>query len=170
MLQGMTSASPPDLRMPSATASQASALRLEITTLAPSRASNSAEERPMPRLEPVTTATLPVRSNGVFFIFASLKLLFVIPGRDEVASPESILPATAFDNELQHGGYGFRARADARPGMTGTRGPLHQPAAVGDAAQVVVGVAEGVLDHSQPLEVVADFGLHGHADAAMEAK
>src|SRR6201996_8496625 len=73
MLHGMTWASPPNLMMPSATASQASALRLEITTLAPSLASSSAEERPMPRLEPVMTATLPVRSNGVFFIFFSLK-------------------------------------------------------------------------------------------------
>src|SRR5882757_1322298 len=68
MLQGMTWASPPDLLMPSATSLQASALRLEITTLAPSFASSSAEERPMPRLEPVMTATWPVRSNGVFFI------------------------------------------------------------------------------------------------------
>jgi hypothetical protein len=42
-------------------------LRLEITTLAPSFASSSAEARPMPRLEPVMTATRPVRSNGVFF-------------------------------------------------------------------------------------------------------
>src|SRR5882757_3958699 len=39
MLQGITWASPPALRMPSAAASQASALRLEITTLAPSLAS-----------------------------------------------------------------------------------------------------------------------------------
>src|SRR5512136_939183 len=68
MLQGMTMASPPDALMPSATSLQASALREEITTLAPSLASNSAEERPMPRLEPVTTATVPVRSNGVLFI------------------------------------------------------------------------------------------------------
>src|SRR5882672_11598736 len=68
MLQGMTWASPPALLMPSATTSQASALREEITTLAPSLASSSAEERPMPRLEPVTTATFPARSNGVFFI------------------------------------------------------------------------------------------------------
>src|SRR3954452_11899862 len=68
MLQAMTWASPPALRMPAATSSQASALRLEITTLAPSLASSSADERPMPRLEPVMTATLPVRSNGVFFI------------------------------------------------------------------------------------------------------
>src|SRR5882672_10766000 len=67
MLQAMTWASPPAFLMPSATASQASALRLEITTLAPSLASSSADERPMPRLEPVMTATLPVRSNGVPF-------------------------------------------------------------------------------------------------------
>src|ERR1700716_671077 len=67
MLQGMTWASPPAFLMPSATSLQASSLRLETTTLAPSFASSSAEERPMPRLEPVMTATLPVRSNGVFF-------------------------------------------------------------------------------------------------------
>src|SRR5438477_11407280 len=65
MLQAITWASPPALRIPPATSSQASALRLEITTLAPSFAKSSAEERPMPRLEPVITATLPVRSNGV---------------------------------------------------------------------------------------------------------
>src|SRR3954471_13810144 len=53
MLHGMTCALPPSARMPFATSSQASALRLEITTLAPSFASNSAEARPMPRLEPV---------------------------------------------------------------------------------------------------------------------
>src|SRR3954471_18228498 len=64
----MTVASPPAALMPSATSWHASALREETTTLAPSFASSSAEERPMPRLEPVTTATLPVRSNGVFFI------------------------------------------------------------------------------------------------------
>ena len=33
---------------------------------------------------------------------------------------------------------------------------------------MVVGVAEGHVDHGQPLEVVADLGLHGHADAAMQ--
>src|SRR6478752_163722 len=68
MLQGMTWASPPAFLMPSATSWQASALRLEITTFAPSFANSSADERPMPRLEPVMTATFPVRSNGVFFI------------------------------------------------------------------------------------------------------
>src|SRR3954452_17743324 len=68
ILQGMTIASPPAALMPSATSLQASALRLEITTFAPSLASSSAEERPMPRLGPVMTATFPVRSHGVFFI------------------------------------------------------------------------------------------------------
>ena len=43
--------------MPAATSSHGSALRLEITTLAPSAAMISAAERPMPLLEPVMTAT-----------------------------------------------------------------------------------------------------------------
>src|SRR6476646_4959268 len=90
MLQGMTWASPPAFLMPSATSWQASALRLETTTFAPSLASRSAEERPMPRLEPVMTATFPVRSNGVFFIVIGSLLLPVIPWRDEDANPESI--------------------------------------------------------------------------------
>src|ERR1700678_3319616 len=84
--------------MPCATSSQASALREEITTLAPSFASNSADERPMPRLEPVMTATWPVRSKGVDFmgvvlsrkLTSSLKPSF----RDapKGAGPESIAP------------------------------------------------------------------------------
>src|SRR3981081_3524396 len=45
---------------------------------------------------------------------------------------------------------------------------LNQPAAVGDAAEVIVGVAKTVFDHGQALEVVADLGFHGHADAAMQ--
>jgi hypothetical protein len=45
--------------MASATGSQASAVRLEITTFAPSRAMISAVARPMPRLDPVMTAILP---------------------------------------------------------------------------------------------------------------
>src|SRR6185437_1028845 len=107
MLQAITCASPPALRMPLATSSQASALREEITTLAPSFASSSAEERPMPRLEPVTTATCPVRSKGVDFMVwssalpeasrASLNTSFCAEGAD----PESI---------LRVGGYGFRGR------------------------------------------------------------
>src|ERR1700761_8297232 len=86
MLHGMTWASPPNLMMPSATASQASALRLEITTLAPSLAISSAEARPMPRLEPVMTATLPVRSNGGFFIVISFLGVIDVPRRSAATS------------------------------------------------------------------------------------
>src|SRR5476649_2935328 len=78
MLQAMTLAMPPLARMPAATGSHASALRLEITSLAPRPAMVSAIERPMPRLEPVTIATLPVRSNGVDMV--SLLLLNELPG------------------------------------------------------------------------------------------
>ena len=46
-----------------ATASQASCLRLEITTFAPCTAISSAIALPMPREEPVMTTTLPVMSN-----------------------------------------------------------------------------------------------------------
>jgi hypothetical protein len=60
----MTVASPPLFLMPAATSSQASALRLDTTTLAPSAAQCSAIERPMPRLEPVTMATLFSSPNG----------------------------------------------------------------------------------------------------------
>src|ERR1700709_2481802 len=78
MLQGMTWASPPACLMPSATSWQAWALRVEIPPLAPSFANSSAEERPMPRLEPVMTATLPVRSNGGFFILLFTPLDFLV--------------------------------------------------------------------------------------------
>src|SRR6266567_4124450 len=47
MLQGMTIASPPRLRIPAATSSQGSSLRLETTTLAPSEAIVDALERPI---------------------------------------------------------------------------------------------------------------------------
>src|SRR6516164_1513330 len=43
--------------------SQASAFLLEIDTFAPARASSSAIDLPMPRVEPVTRATFPLRSN-----------------------------------------------------------------------------------------------------------
>src|SRR6516162_10336443 len=55
-----------------------------------------------------------------------------------------------------------------RPRDSRNRAASHQPGALADAAEVVIRVAEGVLDHGQPLEVVADLGLHGHTDAAVE--
>src|SRR5580704_9539070 len=48
-----------------ATASQICCLRDEITTLAPCSAIRSAMARPIPREEPVITATFPVISNKV---------------------------------------------------------------------------------------------------------
>src|SRR3954470_8714345 len=64
MLQGMTVASPPSRLIAAAASSQASALRLETTTLAPSPAQHSAMARPMPRREPVMIATLLSSRNG----------------------------------------------------------------------------------------------------------
>ena len=61
---GITTALPPLARMPAATASQASGLRLEITTVAPCSAMRLAIARPIPLVEPVTMATFPVRSNS----------------------------------------------------------------------------------------------------------
>ena len=48
----------------SATSSHRSCLRLLTTTDAPASARPSAIARPMPLVEPVTTTTLPVRSNS----------------------------------------------------------------------------------------------------------
>src|SRR5258705_4063812 len=198
MLQGMTWASPPALRMPAATSSQASALRLEITTLAPSLASSSAEERPMPRLEPVMTATLPVRSNGLPFTartpFFVIRLLLSLrhgracPGHPRLSCCYTVktwMPGTrpgmttiVIPGHASSRGPGisrFRVRCFASPGNDGAKSAprndgsrLNQPAAAGDAAEVIVGVAEAVLDHGQPLEVVADPGFLRHADAAVE--
>ena len=57
--------------------SQISALRDEITTLAPAMARPSANARPMPIDEPVVSATFPVRSNrSVRFDIVKLSLLF----------------------------------------------------------------------------------------------
>jgi hypothetical protein len=60
----MTVAWPPALRISAAASSQAGALRDETTTLAPDSARCMAIDLPMPLLEPVTTATLPVRSKS----------------------------------------------------------------------------------------------------------
>jgi hypothetical protein len=52
-----------------------SSLRLAITTSAPAVANPSATARPMPRLPPVITATLPVRSNISAGVFISRRLV-----------------------------------------------------------------------------------------------
>jgi len=75
MLQGMTVAWPPALRISAAASSQTGALRLDTTTLAPCSARWSAIDLPMPLLEPVTTATLPVRSKSGDAIVVSSGIL-----------------------------------------------------------------------------------------------
>ena len=66
MLQGMATAvpSPWAALISAATLSQASALRLETTTLAPCSAMRLTMASPIPLVEPVTRATLPVRSKS----------------------------------------------------------------------------------------------------------
>src|SRR6516225_615844 len=70
MLAGIAAALPfPYLSLISlATCSQTSALREEITTLAPCSAILSAMARPIPRVEPVMTATFPFMSNKLMFL------------------------------------------------------------------------------------------------------
>ena len=70
MWQTIARASPPASVIRCATAAQASALRLETTTFAPRSANALAIASPIPRLAPVTTATLPFRSNMSVIRFA----------------------------------------------------------------------------------------------------
>src|SRR6185295_9399431 len=70
----MAVASNPSLLMAFAASSHLLALRLEITTFAPARASARAMASPIPLVEPVTIATLPVRSNSDCDIYEPLKV------------------------------------------------------------------------------------------------
>src|SRR5205814_10546290 len=74
--------------------------------------------------------------------------------RRETPHPPSML---RISGALSHKGRGGR-KIHRRRGRGHYRLALHQSAALGDAAQMIVGVAKGVLDHGQPLEVVADLG------------
>src|ERR1700727_2962667 len=60
---GFAASRPRARLMAAAVSAQASALRDETMTVAPCSASRSAMARPMPREEPVTIATRPLRSN-----------------------------------------------------------------------------------------------------------
>src|ERR1700759_2501610 len=84
MLAATAVASPPLALIPSTPPSPAGSLRLETTTFAPWAAICSQIERPMPRLPPVTTATLPVRSN----IIVSSPYFFLSPLRPWRPPPE----------------------------------------------------------------------------------
>src|SRR5271167_1103418 len=63
-VQAMAVPAPRAALIASAVALHAAILRLEITTLAPCSAIASAMARPIPREEPVMTATLPLKSNS----------------------------------------------------------------------------------------------------------
>lgn len=43
-----------------------------------------------------------------------------------------------------------------------------QRAALTHSAEVVIGIAKGILDHGEPLEIVPNLGFQGHTDAAMQ--
>src|SRR5687768_12442368 len=105
--------------MPAATSSQGPALRELITTLAPCSAMRSAMARPMPRDDPVITATLPVRSKSppaltlgasrTWLIGRPSKRLFKVAAICDAACPE-VKPAAApsrFKPEID-GGRGCR--------------------------------------------------------------
>src|SRR3954462_9861509 len=57
----------------------------------------------------------------------------------------------------------------ARSGLRGVlrlRSP-NNPAHAGERREMMVGVAEHLIDHGDALEIVTDLVLHRHADAAM---
>ena len=102
ILQATTSASPPRSRMPAATASHASAFRLLTTTRAPCSAMRSAMARPIPLLDPVMTATWPVRSNKRRHVRPPS--LFATQHRTRarsLAKPPGIPPVGRHEHDLQ---------------------------------------------------------------------
>ena len=72
MWQASASAEPPAATISSTTVWQSACLRLETTVCAPCAASSLAISAPMPRLAPVTTAILPLRSNRSGVVMAVL--------------------------------------------------------------------------------------------------
>src|SRR5687768_9343595 len=84
MLQGTTIASPPAFLISAAVSSHTGALRDDTTTLAPESARCRAIDLPMPLLEPVTTATLLVRSKSGEAIDVSSTRLRANTNRAEV--------------------------------------------------------------------------------------
>ena len=126
MWQGMTAASPPLARMFSATASHASALRLDTTTLAPCSARRSAMARPMPLLDPVTMATFPVRSNNdiTFPSLATDCVLAMLPTSIVCAGETSIRTGRCSQNGYCHsvtGRSAFTASSTERNAMSAPR-------------------------------------------------
>src|SRR5476651_2703667 len=100
MLQGMTVALPPAFRISAAASSQTGALRDDTTTLAPDSARCRAIALPMPLLEPVTTATLPVRSKSGDAMDLFLRILGYL--RTIVAAQEGRIRIVAEPRACRH--------------------------------------------------------------------
>src|SRR6185437_2128049 len=135
--QGITTALPPSARIFCATASHASGLRLEITTVAPCSAMRVAMASPIPLVEPVMIATLPVRSNNDGITF-SPKLAAALPVSMLLVGETSIGPvhARAAQNRLPPGRT-HTAAASAQRGGDRCLGPcrfLRRTGAVQHAA------------------------------------
>src|SRR5579859_2735364 len=120
MLHGTAIASPPSAWICATAASQASAFRPEMTTLAPCWAIPMALARPRPRLEPVTIATLPRRSNrGAVMgeILYYLQIEYTILNADIAISCRQPAPRAALTTELQQANKGpFHAESLRPPG------------------------------------------------------
>src|ERR1700688_1767468 len=110
----MLIAVPPLSSIAETTDSQAVALRLDTTTLAPACARAMAMARPMPRDEPVTTAIRPVRSKSV--MVGSL-----LRGSDD---PGAFMPSRSNQLNTIRGGVRGVFQAGRRPGALGRFCPL----------------------------------------------
>src|SRR5579862_5382813 len=129
--QGIAIARPPVWRIVAATSSQASALRLEITTRAPQLAMASAMARPMPRDEPVTTAVLSLRSKRRIpqlprtIGYHPITLVLALSRRWHIGATEPCAPRTRSRPQAVLGnirGNGSGTAANGR--NSGCRGPV----------------------------------------------
>src|SRR5476651_2694021 len=123
MLQGMTVALPPAFLISAAASSQIGALRDDTTTLAPDNARCMAIALPMPLLEPVTTATLPVRSKSGDAMDVFLRILGYL--RTIVAAQEGGIGVVAQPRARRHiderlpGGHTDAVEVPAVAGLDG---------------------------------------------------
>src|SRR5437763_2368848 len=125
-----------------ATCSSVSCFRPQITTVAPSRANACAMARPIPRLAPVTTATLSFRTGLVIVMIKSPNLT---PIKKTADFAKSFLTRHAFNQLLglelvRTHRDGVTIQCRLRPDLMNGAGMLHGgvTASVADAA---VGIA-----------------------------
>src|SRR5271165_4117847 len=139
-VQAMAVPAPCAALIASAVARHAAILRLEITTLAPCSAIASAMARPMPREEPVMTATLPLKSNSdmidpraVDTALGGARLTRADPGlRRERAHPRS------------HGGRLRIGRRSLQNALANALHDRHQP-------KQVIGKVPVQIGHATPI-------------------